>query len=60
MSAFNALNRNQLQGMPHAPRDTNLAAAAIFERIATRNEAQELAIFNAMTVMSGGKYKPAE
>lgn len=42
------------------PWDTNPAAAAIFERIATRNEAQEPAIFNAMTVMSGGKYKPAE
>jgi hypothetical protein len=43
-----------------APRDTNPAAAAIFERIATRNEAQEPAIANAMTVMSGGKYKPVE
>ena len=33
----------------HTPWDTNSAARAIFERIATRNETQEPAIANAMT-----------
>jgi hypothetical protein len=59
MTSPNTYRGANAAGILH-PWDTNPAARAIFERIATRNEAQEPAIANAMTVMSGGKYKPVE